>query len=90
MHRDFRGRDIFLSRKDTGDRTGDLAGDKRLAPARGLMVEENPVGRKEVVAFPVVPGHPVGIDLRAGIGTAGVEGGLLTLGRMRSAEHFAR
>src|SRR5208337_5137681 len=65
---------FLLSCKNPGNCPGDLAGDKRLAPAGRLVVEEDSIRRKEIVPLPVITGHPVGIDLCAGIGAAWVEG----------------
>lgn len=44
---------------DVGDRHRDFSRDKRLAPARALMIEQNPVAAKHPVRFPVVDDTPV-------------------------------
>jgi len=76
-------------RQDQRDRLGDLAGDEVLAAPRGLVVEEDPVRGKEVVALAVVPDHPVGVDLGHGVGAPGLERRRLALGGWGVAEHLA-
>ena len=44
---------------DGGNGHGDLAGDKGLATAGGLVVEEDAVDRKHVICLPVIDHAPV-------------------------------
>ena len=53
------------------------------------MVEENPVAGVHTVPFPVVPCHPVGVDLRTRIGAPWVERCFFILRRSLPAEHLA-
>ena len=53
------------------------------------MVEEDAVAGKKVIGFPVVDRHPVRVKLGDGVGGAGVELGVLALGRADlAAEQF--
>jgi hypothetical protein len=44
---------VLQAQFDAGGGTGDLPGDKRLAPARGFVVEEDAVGGKDLVSVAV-------------------------------------
>jgi len=75
---------------DVGDGAGDFAGDEGLAASGGFVIEEDAVAGVEAVGFAVIDGDPIGVDLGAGVGAAGVEGGDFGLGHFAdSAEHFA-
>ena len=73
---------------DAGCGPGDLAGNKGLAAARALVIEQDAVAGKETVAFPVVDHLVVGIDLGAGIGAAGLEARAFMLAGLGASEHL--
>jgi hypothetical protein len=77
---------VLPAQLDRGDGAGDLARDEGFAAPGGLVVEENPVAGVHPVGLAVVHRDPVGIDLRARIGTARVEGRRL---RLRDFQHLA-
>ena len=58
---------------DPGGAEGHLAGDERLAAARALVVEQDARAGEEAVGLAVVDRLPVGVELGAGVGAAGVE-----------------
>ena len=58
---------------DVGQAAGDLAGDKGLAPARRLVVEEDAVAGVHVVGLAVVDGDPVGVELCHRVGAARIK-----------------
>ena len=60
---------------DPGRGAGDLPGDEGLAAAGRFMVEEDPVGGKEVVCIPVVSDNVVCIHLGRGVGALRLKGG---------------
>ena len=59
----------------------DLPGDEILAPAGRFMVEQNAVGREDVVGLAVIDDNPVRVQLGDTIGTAGIERCLFVLKR---------
>jgi hypothetical protein len=81
---------VGLTELDLGHGVGDLAGHE-LQPTPGrLVVEQDARAGVEVVALPVVDGHPVAVDLGDAVGGAGVERGALGLGHLLNlAEHLA-
>ena len=52
------------------------------------MVKQDAVDREEAVAFPVVPRHPVAIELGGGIGAPGTHGGRFILRGRGGAKQF--
>src|SRR5687768_1097766 len=55
------------------------------------MIEKNSITREESIAFPVVYGRPVGVDLRGTVGTAWIKGRRLSLRDLLNlAEHLGR
>ncbi len=69
---------------------GDLAGDKGLAPARALVVEEDAVAGVHAVGLAVVHRDPVGVHLGHRVGAARVEGrGLLLRNFLHQAVKLA-
>jgi hypothetical protein len=53
------------------------------------VVEKNAAGAEDAIAFPVVHGHPMGVQLRNTVGAARVEWGFLNLGnRLHLAKHL--
>ena len=58
---------------DPGGAEGDLAGHERLAAARALVVEEDARAGEQAVGLAVVDRLPVGVELGAGVGAAGME-----------------
>ncbi len=52
---------------------GDFAGDEGFAAARAFVVEQDAVAGEHVVAFAVIDGLPIAVDLRAGVGAAGIK-----------------
>src|SRR5439155_9909903 len=82
---------IDLARADSGDGPRHLAGDEGLAPARRLVVEQDPVGGVQAVGLAIVDGDPVGEDLRDRVWASWPERRRLGLRRLRDpAEHLAR
>ena len=79
---------LFFPSQDPGDAPGDLAGHEGLSPPGGLVVEEDAVCRVQGVAFAVVPGHPVGIELRTGVRAPGEKRRLFVLGRWCRSKHL--
>ena len=79
---------VFL-RQEAGDTPCYFPRDECFSPPGGFMVEKNPVGRKHVITFAVIFGHPVGIQLCACIGTSGLEIRILILGGTGRAEELA-
>ena len=76
---------------DAGCGPRDLAGYESLAPPRRLVVEEDAVAGEQVVRFAIIHRLVKGVDLGAGVGAAGIEGGGLGLRDFpHGPEHFAR
>ena len=73
---------------DRGDAEGDLAGHEALAAARGLVVEQDPGDREQVVGLAVVDRHPVRVELRGAVRRPRVERRALVLRGRRRAEHL--
>ncbi len=71
---------------DAGGGAGDFAGDKCFAAAGAFVIEEDAVAGEHAVALAVIDSLPVAIDLGAGIGAAGIEGGCFGL---RGLDDFA-
>ena len=68
---------------------GDLPGHELLASSLGFMVEQNAGACKQAVAFPVVLGDPVAVQLCDPVGASGVEGSGFALGHcLYQSEHF--
>ena len=72
-----------------GHRTADLPRHEGLAPARALVVEEDSVGGEQAVAVAIVPGDPVGEQLRGGVWALRAKDGRLALRRRRCAVELA-
>ena len=70
---------LFQTLGDIGQATRDLAGDKGLAPARALVVEQDAVAGIHAIGLTVVHRDPVGVHLGHRIGAARVEGGSFLL-----------
>ena len=81
---------LLLSGLDGGDGARDLAGHEGLAAPRGLVVEQDPVGRVHPVGLAVVPGDPVAVELRGRVGRARIERRVLVLRRRGRAEQLGR
>ena len=64
---------VLKPKLDARGGAGDLAGHKRLAAPRGLVVEENAVRGENAVRLAVVPHRPVGVELGDGVGRAGMK-----------------
>ncbi|VWX60507.1 conserved hypothetical protein [Burkholderiales bacterium 8X] len=78
-----------LAELDLGDTVGDLAGHELTAAQRAFVVEEDAAAAEDVVAFPVVDGHPVREQLGDAVGAARIEGGFLDLRNgLHLAEHL--
>ena len=73
---------------DPGGTERDFPSHKRFTTARALVIEKDSRARKQAVGFPVVDSLPVGIELGAGIGAAGMKGSVQTLWRRRRAIHL--
>ena len=73
---------MLSPRGDTHRGADDLARDKGRPAARGLVVEQNPVAGEQPVGVAVDDRGPVRVELRAGVGGAGAEGGGLGLGAL--------
>lgn len=71
---------VLLALGDPGGSQGDLAGDKSLAPALGLVVEQDAGAAEHMVGLPVLLDDPEAVLLGHGIGRIGVERGGLPLG----------
>ena len=65
---------------DAGGGEGDLARDEGLATALALVVEEDAVAAEHAVGVAVLLDDPEAVLLGDGVGTEGVEGGVLVLG----------
>ena len=82
---------VLLALGNAGRRQRDLAGDEGLAPALGLVVEQNAGAGKHAVGFPVLLGDPEAVLLGHRVGAVGVEGGVLVLGHLlHLAEQLGR
>ena len=80
---------VLQAELDAGQGPGDLAGDEGLAADGRLVVEEDAVAGVHAIGLPVVDRDPVGVELGAGVGAAGVEGGGFLLGNfLDQAEEF--
>ena len=80
---------LLLSGDNAGDGAGDFAGDEGFAATGGFVIKQDAVAGKKVVGFAVVDGLPVGVHFSAGVGAAGVEGGVFLLGDgLDEAKHF--
>src|SRR5665647_283237 len=69
--------------------TGDLAGDKGLTPSWGFMIEQNTIGRKEIISLTVITGHPVGVNFRTGVGAPRMKRGIFFLRWICCSKHLA-
>ena len=65
---------------DAGGGEGDLAGDEGLATTLALVVEEDAAAAEHIVSLTVLLDNPEAVELGHGIGTVGMEGGVLVLG----------
>ena len=65
---------------DAGGGEGDLTGDEGLATALALVVEEDAVAAEHAVGVAVLLDDPEAVLLGDGVGTEGMEGGVLVLG----------
>src|ERR1035438_7600863 len=74
---------------DVGDGASNLTGDKRLAAAWRLVIEQDTARCVEPIALPIVHRDVVPKGLGARVGAAGVESRGLALGRSRATEHLA-
>ena len=80
---------VKLAQADFGDAVGDFAGDEFAPAQRAFVVEQDTAGGKDAVAFAVIDGHPVRIQLGDAVGAARVErGGFRLRHRLHQAEHF--
>lgn len=80
---------VQLAQLDLGDAIGDLARHELAAAQRAFVVEQNAAAAENAVAFTVVDGHPVRIQLGHAIGAARVEGCVFDLGNgLHLAEHL--
>jgi hypothetical protein len=79
---------VGFAGEDGSDATSDLAGDESFATARTFMIEVNPAGSVQAIALAVDTGHPVGIELSGGVGTARLKGSELALRGRSGAEDF--
>ena len=73
---------------DPGGAERDLAGHERLAAPRALVVEQDPRAGEQAVGFAIVDRLPVGVELGAGVGAAGMERRVEPLRRRRRAVHL--
>jgi len=76
---------LLLAATDGSQRMRNLALTKVSPRPRGFMVEQDTVAGENLVAVPVVDRCPVGIHLGNCIGTLRLEGRLLVLGRLGTA-----
>ena len=67
---------------NAGGSKGDLAGDEGLATALALVVEEDAVAAKHIIALAIVLHNPEAIELGNSVGAAGIEGCGLALGHL--------
>ena len=81
-------KEFFLARFYAGESAGDFPGNECLAAAGRFVVEKNSVAGEEIVAFAVVAGHPVGVNLSGGVGAPGMEGRGFALRRRSGSERF--
>ena len=73
---------ILLALRNAGGSQRDLAGDKSLAAALGLVVEENAGAAEHIVGFAVLLHDPEAVLLGDSVGTVGVERCVLVLGNL--------
>ena len=71
---------VLQAQFDSGQGTGDLAGDECFAAHGAFMVEENSIAGVNAIGFAVVDGDPVGVELGDSVRASGVEGGGFLLG----------
>src|SRR5437588_735776 len=76
------------SRKDIGNRPGDLPAHEDLAATGALMVEQDPIAGEQLVPISIRCDHPVCIHLGYRIRAPWVERGLLVLGGRSASEHL--
>src|ERR1019366_248121 len=70
------------------NRARNLSGDECRSPPWALVIEQHSIAAEHPVRLTVIDGHPIRINLRCTIGTAGVERRLFVLGRRRRPEHL--
>jgi hypothetical protein len=75
---------------DPGEGAGDLAGDEGLTAAGRFVIEENAVAGMHLVAFTVIDGHPVAVELGRAVGTARIKRRVFALrDGLHEPVHFA-
>ena len=79
---------VRLAGQDLGDAARHLARHEVLAPARGLVVEEDAAARVDPVGRAIDGRHPVRVNLGGRIGAPRVQGRVLVLWRRGRAEHL--
>lgn len=79
---------ILFSGQDVGDRPADLAAYKGFTPPWTLVVKQNAITGKQVIAFSIVDRHPIGIEFGCRVRASGSERGGFVLGRRGAPEHL--
>lgn len=73
---------VLLAQLDLSSRSRDFTRDERPATSRALMIEQNAIARVHAIRLSVVHRDPEGVELRAAIRTARVEGRFFRLRRL--------
>ena len=73
---------VLQALADAGGGKGDLAGDKGLATALALVVEQDAAAAEHIVGLTVLLDNPEAVEFGHGIGAVGMEGGVLVLGNL--------